>query len=71
MAKAIGRRVFFSWMDGDEKVVVDTEEEFEDLLVELDEDWNESCELHGEMKVEIVELSEATGEVSTRIFACV
>ena len=99
IAKAIGRKVYFSWVDGDETVVVDTPEEFEDLMAELEEDWDDDkvcttkavnkaltparpppthimCththththtiqgELHGEMDVSIVELADASGEVT-------
>lgn len=36
IAKSIGRKVYFSWLDDDETVVVDTLEEFEDLCAELE-----------------------------------
>ena len=50
--------MFFSWVDGDETVVVDTAVEFEDLIAVLDEDWyDDECELAGEMDVEIVEIA--------------
>lgn len=66
IAKAIGRVVFFSWVDGDETVVVDTPEEFEDLFAELEDDWDDErgSELNGRMEVKIVEKEAASGQVT-------
>jgi hypothetical protein len=66
IAKAMGRQVFFSWVDGDDTVVVDTPEEFEDLFAELEDDWDDpkGSELNGRMEVKVVEKADASGEVT-------
>jgi hypothetical protein len=43
--------VYFSWQDEDETVVVDTPEEWEDLVAELSEDFVEENEYNGIMEV--------------------
>ena len=56
--KAIGRRVYFSWTDADETVVVDTPEEFEEVFIHLETDWAlEMPQFNGEVDVEIVEVN--------------
>jgi len=51
LADAFGRQVYFSWQDEDETVVVDTPEEWEDLVAELSEDFVEENEYNGIMEV--------------------
>ena len=64
LAHEFGREVYFSWEDEDELVVVDTEEEWEDLVAELTEDWREENEYNGVMDVKLVEAAMADKTVT-------
>jgi hypothetical protein len=64
LADEFGREVYFSWFDEDEVVIVDTEEEWEDLIAELAEDWLEENEFNGTMQVELVEADKADKKVT-------
>ncbi len=45
--------------------MVDTPEEFDDLFAEFEDDWEDvHGDLQGEMDVEVVEITDASGEVS-------
>ena len=64
LADEFGRQVYFSWADEDETVVVDTPEEWEDLVAELSEDFLEDNEYRGIMEVKLVEADQADKTVS-------
>ena len=64
LADAFGRQVYFSWQDEDETVVVDTPEEWEDLVAELSEDFAEDNEFNGIIEVQLVEADQADKTVS-------
>ncbi len=64
LKEAFGREVYFSWVDDDELIVVDTPEEWEDIVMELSEDWLEGNEWKGMMNVKLVEAADADKTVT-------
>ncbi len=64
LKEAFGREVYFSWVDDDELIVVDTPEEWEDIVMELSEDWLEGNEWKGMMSVKLVEAADADKTVT-------